>query len=424
MRNLFARAFCAPLARPRRGRAMLVASACLLIAACGEPEAAAEDHNEEAAHAEAAHDAGHEAGHEEGHEDVVRLPEADLRAAGVVVEQAAAGPMAHAISLPAEIGFDPDRLARISAPVGGIAREIPVSEGDHVSPGDILAVISSRDLADLKAEFLSAQAVETLARTEFARAGELFEADAVSESEYLADRADYDRAIAARAAAETKLHALGLGHEIIDRLRQADDGEHSLFRLTSPIAGRVVRRSLTLGEAIEPEEGVGQPLFVVADTGVVWADITVFEADLARVSEGDPVTLAGDSGPALADGMVSFVSPLIDPDSRTGTARAVLDNPDGALRPGQFLTARIETGAGASALRVPADAVQTVEGRQAVFTPHEDGFAPRPVATGRAADGYVEILSGLEAGEAYVAAGAFTLKAELEKSSFGDGHAH
>lgn len=414
--------------RPQPISASLLALLCLGLAACGGPVDEAHDDHDGEAHAEAGHEDhdehdGEGEGHEE-HADLVVMSAEDIASAGIVVERAARGPMPGGLNLPAEIRFDPDRVANLSVPVQGTVQTIMATEGDHVRAGQALAVISSRELADLKAEFLSAQADEELARSEAVRAEDLFAAEAVSEAELLTARANRDRAAAARAAAETKLHALGLEHDVLDRLRQADDGAHSQFRLTTPIDGRVVQRTLTLGESIEPAEGVGAPVFVIADTSVVWATVSVFDSDLGRVSEGDPIMLTDDAGRALARGTVDFVSPVIDPDSRTGTARAAVDNPDGALRPGQFVTARIETGAGGEALRVPADAVQTVENRAAVFAPEGEGFAPRSVVAGREAGGFVEILSGLSAGDAYVAQGAFTLKAELEKSSFGDGHVH
>src|SRR5690606_7455186 len=107
------------------------------------------------------------------------------------------------------------------APVEGVVRELPVTEGDRVGAGDPLAVISSRELADLKAEFLAALSAEDLARANLARAQELFAANAVAEAELQSDRAAHASAVAARTGAETKLHALGLEHELLDRLGEA-----------------------------------------------------------------------------------------------------------------------------------------------------------------------------------------------------------
>jgi cobalt-zinc-cadmium efflux system membrane fusion protein len=78
----------------------------------------------------------------------------------------------------------------------------------------------------------------------------------------------------------------------------------------------------------------------------------------------------------------------------------------------------------AAGIVVPKSALQTFEDRTVVFVQDEDGLEPRPVRIGRENATQVEILSGLEAGQTYVSQGAFTLKAQLLKGAFGDGHNH
>ena len=147
-------------------------------------------------------------------------------------------------------------------------------------------------------------------------------------------------------------------------------------------------------------------------------------ADLGNVEEGASVRLQNNAGEVLFAGKISTVLPVIDETSRTATARVVVDNPARKLKPGQFVTAFIEAEGSASVLRVPSDAIVTVEERLAVFVPSGDGFAPRNVRTGASSDGFTEIVSGLSQGDPFVSEGAFTLKAQLEKDAFGDGHAH
>jgi len=126
----------------------------------------------------------------------------------------------------------------------------------------------------------------------------------------------------------------------------------------------------------------------------------------------------------LAESNVEFVLPVIDETSRTATARVILKNPEGQLRPGQFVTADLNVGQSVRVLRVPEAAVQLVENKPSVFVPVDDGYAPRAVMTGAKSGGFIEIRSGLKADETFVIRGAFTLKAQLEKDAFGDGHDH
>lgn len=120
------------------------------------------------------------------------------------------------------------------------------------------------------------------------------------------------------------------------------------------------------------------------------------------------------------------MSPLIDEQSRTGFVRVVMENRDGGLRPGQFVTGRIHTVSAAESVVVPRAAVQLIEGESVIFVPQGDGFAPRPVTLGRASGGIVQILAGLKAGEPFVSSGAFELKSILLTNGMDPhaGHGH
>jgi cobalt-zinc-cadmium efflux system membrane fusion protein len=185
-----------------------------------------------------------------------------------------------------------------------------------------------------------------------------------------------------------------------------------------------VRRSITLGETVTAGDSSAKVLFTIVDDSVVWADIAVYKQDISRVRIGAPVALKSDAGDIMAQSTVAFVLPVIDEVSRTATARVIVDNSDRTLTPGQFVIADLSVGNAAEVLRVPQSAVQLVEDRPSVFVPVDGGFAPRAVMVGTTAGGYVEIKTGLEEDELYVSEGAFTLKAQLEKDAFGDGHGH
>jgi membrane fusion protein, heavy metal efflux system len=414
--------------------------AALLLSACGnaappkddghghEEEQQSEsshgdDHDDDDDHGEEGHDEDGDA-HDEPTGDSVSLSKQQSSEAGVVVALAQKTQAGQRLSLPAEIRFDADRIANVAPQVNGVISQLYGSEGDEVKKGEKLARLSSRELAGLKADYISAMGAEHLARAALAREEKLWAEKITSEADLLTARAALQAANAERESAENKLHAVGIGHGVIDGLKNARDGALSQFIVTAPIAGVIVRRPITLGETVVAGESGGTPMFTIVDDSVVWADIAVFKQDLSKVRKGASVTLKDDDGTILATGVISFISPIIDETSRTATARVVVENADGQLRPGQFVTAEIALGNGAAILRVPKQAVQLVEGKNVVFIPQGDGYVPLPVVTGEESNGYVAIRSGLSEGQPFVAEGAFTLKAQLEKAAFGDGHSH
>ncbi len=307
----------------------------------------------------------------------------------------------------------------------GLTRFVHVEhQDDLVEAGQVLAVLDSRELTGLKADFLEAAASERLARVTFKREKQLREDGVTSEAEFLQAEASLVAARAVRQSAETKLHAVGVSHDALATLADLPDGELGRYNVTTPLGGQVLARHIALGEALPAGESGGSEAFVVADDDTVWGDIDVYATDLGRVRAGDVATLHNDEGGVVAEGEIAFITSQLAESSRTATARMILDNPDRRLRPGWFLTARIRHAAGGEGVRVPSAAVYEIEGGPAVFVPVEAGFALRAVSIGAQSSEFVEILSGLEPGDRYVERGAFTLKAELEKGAFGDEHAH
>jgi cobalt-zinc-cadmium efflux system membrane fusion protein len=183
------------------------------------------------------------------------------------------------------------------------------------------------------------------------------------------------------------------------------------YPIKTGIDGVVLAKDLTKGEAVDREDVA----FIVADLGTVWVDLAVYQRDLSHVAVGDRVRIhAGGDGPD-AEGAISYVTPAVDPVTRTATARVVLDNAERKFLPGMFVTAHTLAAAEA-AVAVPRDAIQTFEGKPSVFVETADGLAPRAVMLGREGETRVEVLSGLSAGERIAVSNTFLLKSELAKA--------
>ncbi len=192
------------------------------------------------------------------------------------------------------------------------------------------------------------------------------------------------------------------------------------FQVKTLISGTVIGKHVTLGEAASRE----REIFVIADLSTVWIDLTVYQRDLSRVKVGQRAQVFVGHDTAQGTAAISYVTPIVDERTRTATARLVLENKDGFWRPGMFVTAKVLIEKTDVPLAVPRTALHTFEENTVVFLVTEEGFIPRPVSLGRHGETDVEVLAGLSAGDQYVSQGGFTLKAELGKNAFGDGHGH
>lgn len=192
------------------------------------------------------------------------------------------------------------------------------------------------------------------------------------------------------------------------------------YDVKSLIDGTVIQLHLTLGEVIN---GAGHDI-VVADLSYVWADLNIYQKDLQYFEIGQEAVISAGVKMPEVRGKISYISPVVDEDTRTTIARVVLPNPDGRWRPGLFVNGHVITESVTVPVAVPKTALETYEDQTVVFVKTDEGFKPQPVSIGRSNRITVELTAGLKSGQVYVSKGGFTLKAELQKQSFGEGHAH
>lgn len=387
------------------------------------PAFAADDHghsHDEPAHEESQDDHGHDHDDEEGQ---IKLTPAQIEAAGIKVESVSAQALGASASVPGKITPAADRMARTVPKAAGIVVEARKNLGDSVEKGEILALIESREMAEAVADYLASRRSEELARTNFNREKSLWEKKITAEQDYLNARNAHQEAKIRVDLAHQKLHALGHDEDMIKaydkNTGKADIAETLRFHeIRAPLSGRVIGRELTLGEYVDTTHAA----FTIADLSLLWVEIALPPADLATVKEGQSANVT--SGNQKAQGKLIFVSPAIDPDTRTAKAIIELDNKDGTWRPGAFAHAVIATASNDAAtnIKIPQDAVQSMNGSPAVFVRTADGFEKRDVVTGRSSNRDIEVLSGLKSGESIAVTSTFTLKAELGKAEAE--HAH
>ncbi len=372
------------------------------------------------------HEGGHADHDEEGednHEeqgDTVRLTQAVMDEYGVKVATAGPGGVQLNLVLPGEVVVNPDEMIHIVPRVSGIALKVTKSIGDIVETGELLAVIESAELSQAKARYLASAQRLTLAQANVAANEELKAKGIVAELEFLTALRELAEAEIERRASEFKLFALGLQQANLPTIAEEQGAKFSTYELMAPMAGTIIGRHISLGEIVTPETAV----FALADLNTVWVHLTVYQKDLAMVRAGQPVVLKFGHDIPNAQGVIDYISPIVEETTRTATARVVLKNLERVWRPGLFVHASVQVGEASVELRVPATALQTVGGETVVFVETAEGFLPKPVTVGRTNRTHVEITSGLVPGDRYVATGAFNLKAQLMKASFSGGHSH
>ena len=363
-------------------------------------------HAEAASHADGEHHAAQDAQTEE---EGLHLSPAQIAAAGI--QLATAGPQAldEAFNLPGEIGFDQDRTAHVVPRTPGVVESVKVDLGQSVKKGELLAVIASQQVSELRSELAAAQRRASLASKTFERERELWQEKISAEQDYLQARQDLEEARIALTNAQQKTNALS-------GVSASAGGNR--YELRAPFDGVVVEKHLVPGEVVSETTAA----FTLSDLSRVWASFSVAPQDLARVQVGKTARVeAADLGMQV-DGRVSYVGNLLGEQTRSAVARVTLANPDGAWRPGLFVNVRVSSSARQVPVAVPELAIKEVEGKPSVFVRSAEGFDPRPVDLGVRSAGLVEVLAGLVAGDQVATEGSFILKSELGKSSAS--HAH
>jgi len=208
----------------------------------------------------------------------------------------------------------------------------------------------------------------------------------------------------------------------LDRLRFFDVPEHQIRELQkthhvmkylhihAPAAGVVTRIGAREGAHVTP----ASELYQIADLSHIWVLADLYEYEIGWVKAGDAATLSIASLPGHAfRGHITYIYPYLDSKTRTNKVRIEFDNPDGLLKPDMFGDVSIAASSRKPGIYVPRESVLVTGKREHLFVQAAPGrFEPRDVRTGATADGLVEILSGVKAGEEVVSSGQFLIDSE------------
>lgn len=215
---------------------------------------------------------------------------------------------------------------------------------------------------------------------------------------------------------QRRLHLLGLSEADVTALAEEKSSDVSRYVLRAPFAGTVVERSINVGEQHEANGHA----FMVTDLSTVWVMLSVFPKHGGQVKAGQAVTIRVHGQEKTFSGKIAAVTPFVDERTRAATARVVLENKDGLLRPGMFVTAEVIVQEASVPMAVPVGAVQVVDNKKVVFLKgcNNTEFKAQPVTLGRISKTFAEVRLGLVEDDLVVSTGnTFLLKAEFGKGT-------
>lgn len=424
----------------------------------GAAEHAGEEHGK---HAGEGH--GEHAGEEHGHKEpagLIHIDDATKALIKLATEKVAVGDMPTVINAPATISADMNRSAKVGSKVKGRAIRVFVNPGDFVKAGQPLTLISSSEVGEARSNLIQAKARMELAQANLERQRKqesqveilvaksrmeltekvlerqkrLYENKIAAkkdvesaEAEYEKAKAEYEyvknihyqREVHAREAEyktatvdfqRTKQALLVMGIKP-DELYHEDSSHYQIY---APLSGTVVERKVNVGELVDENTD----LFTIMDLSKVWMFADIYENLLPQMKLGQEVRLQVLPYPDQSfKGRVSYISPVIDPHTRTVRIRAEIENKSLLLKPEMFGEAQIITGVQKNVISIPKTAVLDEEGQKAVFVKVGDGYEKRMIEISTKLDSKVEVTSGLGEEEEVVTNGAFQLKAQAMKGA-------
>jgi len=331
-------------------------------------------------------------------EGVVRLSEAQVRAAGIATARLETQSLRQSLRVPGSVGPPDTAQAVIGSIVEGRVARVHVLPGDRVRRGQVLVELHSHELSDAQQQLSAAKAEMSYNQNALGRAEQLFEAGAISRQELERREADFE---SARAEEERAI-------EMVEHLYPTPAGNVSAV---APRAGIVFTVHARPGQVALP----GTPLVEMGSTSVLWITAFVPEGNSAALAPGDRVTVGFNSPPG-ASGTARLVrmGEYVDPTNRSVELRFELDSIPEGVRPGAFATVEIPSAAAFDGYELGQDAAVRMGEEDVVFVVEGPGlYRAVPVQVRPARDGTVAVQGIPESAE-IVISGAYFLKSAME----------
>ncbi len=306
--------------------------------------------------------------------------------------------------LAGKVTYSESLTSQIRTSVSGRVFGKPIALGTPVQAGSVLLELDSPDVADAEADFAKAQADVMLANSAFKRQQELYAGKAVARKELEQTQDELSRVSSELRRAKDRMKNL--------HIEAGQSDGH--FALRSSVKGIVVERNVTPGTEVRPDSDT--PLFVISDLTHLTVLMEVFEVNISKIKLGQKLAITVPAYPETQfPATVSYISQVLDENTRTIQVRCELPNPDGRLLPGMYASITVESSPDDQAIMIPLTAIFTEGNSDYVFISlDENHYQQRPVKLGLRLKDKAVILQGLQAGERLVTEGALMLRVEEE----------
>ena len=321
------------------------------------------------------------------------------------------GTMSTEIRVPGTVQPNAYREVHVTPIAAGVVTHVSVELGQNVKRGQSIAQVLSRDLSEAQSVFVGFEAELEVEHKKLERTQELVRIGAASREELERVEADHRVHAAHVQEARQKLILLGMEEAQIELLNTGQTPS-AYISVPSPIDGIVTARSVNLGQVV----GVGQDLLTVTDLSSVWIEGNVLEDDFSVVRAGSGATITTPAYPGrIYRGVVDYIEPRVDPQTRTAKVRVTIQNPGLALRMGMYVDLTFRNVQAGRVAIVPKEAIQAVASGSVVYLPvasEEGRFLQRTVRIGEETGGGFRVLDGLMQGDKVVTEGSVLLRAE------------
>jgi cobalt-zinc-cadmium efflux system membrane fusion protein len=311
------------------------------------------------------------------------------------------------LRLTGAVAYNGFKTTQVFTAVGGPVQEILVAPGEMVRAGQPLLVVSSPDFSVARSAYIKARSTFQLADKNYQRSRDLFEHHAIAERDLQQAESDHAAAQADLQSSEDAMRVLGI--------KDPEASVKNPTKLTSraavlaPVGGEITERLVGPGQLLQAN--ITQ-CFTISDMSTVWILVNVYQNDLQYVHMRDDVAITSDAYPDTFHGRISFLSPALDPNTRTLQARIVTPNPGLKLKKDMYVNATVQAGKITDALTVPDAAVlRDTENQPFVYAlTGANQFSRQSVTVGDSHNGRAQITSGLKQGQRIAGDGSLFLQ--------------